>query len=97
MNSEITILANVVGGKACIAGTRVSVHSLAAWYKRGFSAEEIATEYPQLHLAQIYAALSYYHAHRSTIDAELREEEALYEHYAAEYVPQHASHLIVSV
>ena len=97
MKSEIILLANVVGGKACIAGTRVSVHSLAAWYKRGFSAEEIATEYPQLHLAQIYAALSYYHAHRSTIDAELREEEALYEHYAAEYAPHHASNLATLV
>jgi len=40
----------------------------------GWSAEEIARQYPHLTLAEIYAALGYYFDHRAEIDAELTEE-----------------------
>lgn len=40
----------------------------------GWSAEEIARQYPHLTLAEIHAALGYYHDHRETIDAEIGEE-----------------------
>ena len=40
----------------------------------GWSAEEIARQYSHLTLAEIHAALGYYHDHRETIDAEIRDE-----------------------
>ena len=44
--------------------------------KQGLSAEEIAAEYPHLTLAQVYAALAYYHANADEIEADLADEEA---------------------
>lgn len=38
---------------------------------RGWSAEEIVVQYPYLTLAEIHAALAYYHDHREEIDGEL--------------------------
>jgi uncharacterized protein (DUF433 family) len=37
----------------------------------GLSPEEIHSEYPDLSLAQIHAALSYYYDHQTEIDAEI--------------------------
>lgn len=37
----------------------------------GSSAEEMHFQYPHLSLAQIYAALSYYHDHQSEFDVEI--------------------------
>jgi uncharacterized protein (DUF433 family) len=64
------------GGRPKIAGTGVSAMRVAAWYKMGLSPEEIATEYGYLSLAQVHAALAYYHANPDEIEADLREEEA---------------------
>lgn len=41
---------------------------------RGWSAEEIVRQYPYLTLAEIHAALAYYHDHQSEIDLELAAE-----------------------
>ncbi|NJO73571.1 MAG: DUF433 domain-containing protein [Leptolyngbyaceae cyanobacterium RM1_406_9] len=54
-----------------IAGTGITVHRVASWYKLGHSAEEITRQYPHLTLAGVYAALAYYHANREEIDAEI--------------------------
>ena len=64
----------VCGGRVRIAGTGVSVRRVAGWYKRGLTPEEIATEIPHLSLAQVHAALAYYHANRDEMDAELEAE-----------------------
>jgi len=37
--------------------------------------EEIALEYPHLTLAQVHAALAYYHANREEIEADIAQEE----------------------
>jgi len=37
---------------------------------RGWSAEEIVLHYPHLRLAEVHAALGYYHDHQLEIDAE---------------------------
>jgi uncharacterized protein (DUF433 family) len=65
----------VCGGKLRIDGTRVTVNQIAVLYKRGESAEEIAEHYPQATLAQIYAALAWYHSHTQEIEQELADEE----------------------
>jgi uncharacterized protein (DUF433 family) len=66
-------------GRPKIAGTGVTVMRVAAWYKMGLSPEEIAAQYGHLSLAQVHAALAYYHANPEEIEADLGEEEALAE------------------
>lgn len=60
LNEHIEITPRVVGGKARIAGRRITVQNIVIWYERmGKSADEIATEY-ELDLSDVYAALAYY-------------------------------------
>ena len=63
------------GGRPRIAGTGVTVRRIVGWYKLGLSPEEIASEIPHLTLAQVYAALAYYHANREEIEADIAAEE----------------------
>ena len=56
-------------GRPRIAGTGVTVQRVISWYKLGLSPEEIAEEFGQLSLAQIHAALAYYHANREEIES----------------------------
>jgi len=64
------------GGRPKIAGTGLTVSRIAGWYKLGMSPEEIALEYPHLTLAQVHAALAYYHVNRDEIEADLAGEAA---------------------
>ena len=78
MSTEIgTLLVSspdVCGGRLRVDGTRITINQIAALYKQGSDAEEIADQYPHLTLAQVYAALSHYHANQEEIDAELEAE-----------------------
>ncbi|MEZ4706340.1 MAG: DUF433 domain-containing protein [Caldilineaceae bacterium] len=58
------------GGRPYIAGTGTTVRTIASLYKLGLSPEEIAGELP-LNMAQIYAALTYYHLHQAEIDEDI--------------------------
>jgi uncharacterized protein (DUF433 family) len=62
-------------GRPCIAGTSITVHRIATWYKLGHDPEEIARRYNHITEAQVYAALAYYHANRDEIEAELAADE----------------------
>ncbi len=64
------------GGRPRIAGTGVSVRRIVGWYKLGLSPEEIADRIGHLSLAQVYAALAYYHANREEVEADIAAEEA---------------------
>jgi uncharacterized protein (DUF433 family) len=79
----ITQTPDICGGRPRITGTGVSVRRTAGWYKMGRTPEEIVDQYGHLNLAQVHAALTYYHANRETIDAELAEEEAEYDRLAS--------------
>ena len=59
------------GGRPVIAGTGTTVRAVAGLYKLGLGAEEIGTQLPHLELAQIYAALTYYHLNVSEIEADI--------------------------
>ncbi len=74
------------GGRPRIVGKRVSVQAIAVLYKQGMSPEEIAEEFEFLTLAQIYAALAYYHANKDEIEAYLAEEKVEYERLEEEYI-----------
>ncbi len=73
------------GGRARIAGTGVTVRRIAGWYTMGLSPEEIARELPHISLAQVYAALAYYHANRNEIEAEIAADEADYDRLEREH------------
>ncbi len=75
----------ICGGRPRIAGTRISIAQIAVWYKEGLSVEEILDEIPYLTLAKVYAALSYYHANKAEIEADLAAELAEYQGLEAEH------------
>jgi uncharacterized protein (DUF433 family) len=72
----ITETPGICGGRPHIAGTGVSVRRIVGWYKMGETPEEIATQIPHLSLAQVHAALAYYHANQNKMDAAMAAEEA---------------------
>ena len=51
--------------------------------------EEIAEQYPHINLAQIYAALAYYHVKRDEIDRELEAETAEFQRLAKNVNREH--------
>ncbi len=73
----------------CIRGTRITVHQIVAMYRNGATPEDIAGEYPQLDLSQVYTALAHYHANREEIERALAEEIAEAERLAGEMMPRH--------
>ena len=76
------------GGRPRIAGTGVTVRRIVGWYKLGLSPEEIARRVGHLSLAQVHAALAYYHANREAIEADIAAEEAEYERLEQEHLLQ---------
>jgi uncharacterized protein (DUF433 family) len=64
------------GGRPILAGTGVSVQRVVGWYKLGLSPEDIAANFGHVSLAQVHAALAYYHANREEIEGYLAAEEA---------------------
>ena len=72
----ITSHPGIHGGCPIVAGTGVTVRRIAIWYKQSLTAEEIADRIGSLTLTQVYAALTYYHANKEEIDADIAAEEA---------------------
>ncbi|MBU0511283.1 MAG: DUF433 domain-containing protein [Chloroflexi bacterium] len=61
----------VRSGKPRIAGRRITVSDVVIWHEQmGIAPGQLAADY-DLTLAQVYAALSYYHAHRDEISSEI--------------------------
>ena len=73
----IILTPEIRGGRPRIAGTGVTVRRIVGWYKLGLSPEEIVREITHLTLAQVYAALSYYHVNRDEIERDMAEEDAV--------------------
>jgi uncharacterized protein (DUF433 family) len=67
------------GGRPRVAGSGVTVQRIVGWYRLGLNAEEIAERIGHITVGQVYAALTYYHANRDEIDADLAAEEAVTE------------------
>lgn len=63
------------GGRPKIAGTGVTVLRIAGWHNQGCIPEEIAGKFGHISLAQIHAALAYYHANKEEIDVDIEAEE----------------------
>jgi uncharacterized protein (DUF433 family) len=54
-----------------VAGTGVTVRTIARLHQRGLTPEEIAGSRYHLKLEQVHAALAYYFANREEIDADI--------------------------
>ena len=76
IDTLLTRSQDVCGGRIRIEGTRLTVHQIATCYQQGLTPEEIRDQYPHVSLAQVYAALAYYHANRDEIERDLESERA---------------------
>ena len=59
MFDRITFTPNVVSGKACIRGLRITVNLLVNLVANGMTTAEILEEYPDIEAEDIRQALSY--------------------------------------
>lgn len=76
IDSLLTSSPGVRHGRPCIAGTGISVNRIAILHNLGHSIEEIVRKYEHLTPAGVHAALAYYFANKSEIDAENSADEA---------------------
>ncbi len=67
------------GNRPRIKDTRITVGRIATLWKQGLTPEEIAENWGYLGLAQVYAALAYYHANRDEIDLALLQDQNDYD------------------
>ena len=74
IGSLISRSPEIRGGRPRVAGTGVSVRRIARWHAMGVIPEEIARKFGHLSLAQVHAALAYYHASQAEIDADTEAE-----------------------
>jgi uncharacterized protein (DUF433 family) len=81
----ITSSPDIREGRPRVAGTGVSVMRIAIWYKMGLTPEEIAAEISHLTLAQVYAALTYYHLCKDEIEADIEAEHRLWSELEAQH------------
>ncbi len=88
---HIEITPGTCGGKPRIAGHRIRVQDIVLWTEEGQSPDEIVASFPQLELAEVYAALAYYHDNRLQIDADIREDEEYFNQLRAENPPRSQS------
>lgn len=73
---HIAIRPGYCGGKPHLVGHRIKVQHIVLWHDRaGMSAAEIVAQHLGLTLADVHAALAYYHDHRAEIDADIRVDE----------------------
>lgn len=71
-HAYITRQKGISGGKPTIKGTRIRVVQIALEYERlGWSPDQVLQAHPQLTLAQVHDALSYYYEHAAELNAEL--------------------------
>ena len=59
MFERITFTPGVMGGKACIRGTRVTVATIVGLIADGVTVDEILADYPYLSREDVQAALAY--------------------------------------
>ncbi len=71
--SHIEISPGVCGGRPRIAGHRIRVQDIVVLHERmGYTPDEIVDAYPSITLADVYAALAYFHDHVDEIIADLK-------------------------
>ncbi len=83
---HVTSKPDVCGGAPCVAGTRIRVQDIHVWHElQGLSVDEIVSGYPQLTMASVYGALSYYWDNKDLIEGQMREESEFVEQMKQKY------------
>lgn len=59
-----------------VTGSRVTLDTLVAVFKKGATAEQIQGSFPSLSLRQMHGAIAYYLDHQEEIEAYLKERQA---------------------
>lgn len=78
ITEHIEITPGVCSGKPRIAGHRIKVQDVVIWHERmGLSPDEIVSQYSTITLADVYAALAYYHDHLSEIRRQIQDDDEL--------------------
>src|ERR1700685_4470954 len=73
LDQHIVATPGTLGGKARIAGRRISVEDIAIWHvKLGKTVDEICAEF-DLSLGEVHAALAYYYDHQAEIERDIKE------------------------
>lgn len=72
----ITRTPSVMGGDACIAGTRIPVWLLVSYRRQGASDAYILDAYPQMSAADLVNVWAYASAYADEIETAIREQEA---------------------
>lgn len=67
-----------------VAGTRLTLDTVAHAFRNGATPEEIVQRYPSLELADAYEAVAFYLRHRGEVDAYLAQRKVAAETIAAE-------------
>ncbi len=62
-----------------VGGTRVTLDTVVATFEQGATAEEIAIQYPVLHLADIYQVIAYYLHNKENVNSYLQKREKQHE------------------
>jgi uncharacterized protein (DUF433 family) len=76
VKEHIKIIPGINREEPRIAGHRIRVMDIVLWHNKcGWSPDEIVFQFPQLTLADVYAALTYYWDHKKEIEAEIRRSE----------------------
>jgi uncharacterized protein (DUF433 family) len=70
IHPHITYCKDIGNGAPIVEGTRTHVKNIFAYYRLGYSIDELAEALPHLSLAQIFDALSYYYDNTEEIEAE---------------------------
>jgi uncharacterized protein (DUF433 family) len=85
LDEHIVITSGIKGGRPRIAGHRITVQNIVIWHEwMGRTVDEIANDY-NLGIADVYAALAYYHDHREEIDKNIRDDEEFVEAFKKEF------------
>ena len=73
--AEPVPLATDAEGVIRVGGTRVTLDTIVAAYRKGDTPEQIAQDYPSLQTADIYAVVAYYLRHQDEVAAYLERRE----------------------
>lgn len=78
ITEHIEVTPDVCGGRPRVVGGRIRVQDVVAWHEAlGLSPDEIVSQHPEIALADVYAALAYYHDHREEIRGHMQEDAVL--------------------
>lgn len=77
----------IANGVVRLKGHRIGIEHIVERYREGWSAEQIALDYPRVELKKIYAVIAYYLYNQTVVDSYVTalnaEGEAAYQEWAA--------------